>query len=89
MQIYGTIKKIPNDLELSNIAWDQGTLNVVYEYPLNGIHMLHDAVEVLLIWTGPMVGHVGDGNFHVFFPVDQSNPDEIKTVHDVSVKMAL
>lgn len=46
-------------------------------------------VDVLLIWTGPMVGHVGDGNFHVFFPVDQSNPDEIKTVHDVSVKMAL
>lgn len=45
--------------------------------------------DVLLIWTGPMVGHVGDGNFHVFFPVDQSNPDEIKTVHDVSVKMAL
>ena len=38
---------------------------------------------------GPMVGHVGDGNFHVFFPVDQSNPDEVKTVHDVSVKMAL
>lgn len=45
--------------------------------------------DVLLIRTGPMVGHVGDGNFHVFFPVDQSNPDEIKTVHDVSVKMAL
>lgn len=45
--------------------------------------------DVLLIWIGPMVGHVGDGNFHVFFPVDQSNPDEIKTVHDVSVKMAL
>ncbi|XP_062593029.1 probable D-lactate dehydrogenase, mitochondrial isoform X2 [Saccostrea cucullata] len=38
---------------------------------------------------GPMVGHVGDGNFHVFFPVDQNNPDEVKIVHDVSVKMAL
>lgn len=39
MQIYGTIKKIPNDLELLNIAGDQGSLNVMYEYPLNGIHI--------------------------------------------------
>lgn len=59
-------------------------LNVVYEY-ICFMVLFGD----FLIWTGPMVGHVGDGNFHVFFPVDQSNPDEIKTVHDVSVKMAL
>ncbi|KAK3085218.1 hypothetical protein FSP39_000122 [Pinctada imbricata] len=39
--------------------------------------------------VGPIVGHVGDGNFHVFFPVDQSDPEDVKKVHDVSHKMAL
>lgn len=38
--------------------------------------------------VGPIVGHVGDGNFHVFFPVDRSNPEEVKKVSDVSVYMA-
>ncbi|XP_069113907.1 probable D-lactate dehydrogenase, mitochondrial isoform X2 [Argopecten irradians] len=37
---------------------------------------------------GPIVGHVGDGNFHVFFPTDRSNPEEVKKISDVSVYMA-
>ncbi|VDI59689.1 D-lactate dehydrogenase (cytochrome) [Mytilus galloprovincialis] len=38
---------------------------------------------------GPIVGHVGDGNFHVFFPVDQNNPEELQKIQEVSKKMAL
>lgn len=38
---------------------------------------------------GPIVGHVGDGNFHVFFPVDLNDKEELHKVHEVSEKMAL
>ncbi|KAL5021434.1 hypothetical protein ScPMuIL_000589 [Solemya velum] len=38
---------------------------------------------------GPIIGHVGDGNFHVFFPVDQDNEDEMKVIKGLSEKMAL
>ncbi|KAK6185490.1 hypothetical protein SNE40_007712 [Patella caerulea] len=38
---------------------------------------------------GPMVGHVGDGNFHVFFPVDRSNPEQVQKIKDVAKQMAL
>ncbi|XP_052229787.1 probable D-lactate dehydrogenase, mitochondrial isoform X1 [Dreissena polymorpha] len=38
---------------------------------------------------GPMVGHVGDGNFHVFFPVHYDDHETLKKVHDVSHKMSL
>lgn len=38
---------------------------------------------------GPIVGHVGDGNFHVFFPVDHDNVAELQKVQEVSKKMAL
>lgn len=36
-----------------------------------------DLAETGLI--GPIVGHVGDGNFHVLPLIDMDNPDEIKT----------
>ncbi len=32
--------------------------------------------------VAPIVGHVGDGNFHVSIMVDMDNPKEIKTVKD-------
>lgn len=39
--------------------------------------------------SGPMVGHVGDGNFHIFFPVDEKNPKELDAIKDISHKMCL
>ncbi|XP_064610361.1 probable D-lactate dehydrogenase, mitochondrial [Liolophura sinensis] len=38
--------------------------------------------------VGPIVGHVGDGNFHVFFPVNPDRPDELKAVKELSDRMA-
>jgi D-lactate dehydrogenase (cytochrome) len=35
----------------------------------------------------PIVGHVGDGNFHVFFVFDPNNPEELAKVKDVNHKM--
>lgn len=39
--------------------------------------------------VGPMVGHVGDGNFHVFYPVHPEDQETLKKIKDVSTKMAL
>ena len=36
---------------------------------------------------GPIVGHVGDGNFHVTFLVDPDDADEIRRVEDVTERM--
>ncbi|KAH9515656.1 hypothetical protein Btru_011655 [Bulinus truncatus] len=36
---------------------------------------------------GPMVGHVGDGNFHVFFPVNHTDKETFAKVKDISNKM--
>ncbi|PNK60719.1 FAD-binding oxidoreductase [Psychrobacter sp. FDAARGOS_221] len=37
---------------------------------------------------GPIVGHVGDGNFHVLLLVDTNNPDEVKTAEDLVGRLA-
>jgi len=37
---------------------------------------------------GPIAGHVGDGNFHVFVIVDPKNPDDIRRVHEYSISLA-
>jgi len=38
---------------------------------------------------GPIVGHVGDGNFHVFYPVHPDDTETMNKVHEVSHKMSL
>jgi len=38
---------------------------------------------------GPMVGHVGDGNFHTLLMVDQNDPGEIARAEAVIEKMAM
>ena len=44
-----------------------------------------DIAEAGLV--APIVGHVGDGNFHVFFPVDPGDPAEIAQVAALNHRM--
>ncbi|HBC06342.1 MAG TPA: FAD-binding oxidoreductase [Rhodospirillaceae bacterium] len=37
----------------------------------------------------PIVGHVGDGNFHIVFVVDPDNADEMKRAEDVNARMVM
>ena len=37
---------------------------------------------------GPIVGHVGDGNFHVLLLVDTSNPEEVATAEGIIGRLA-
>jgi D-lactate dehydrogenase (cytochrome) len=37
--------------------------------------------------VGPIVGHVGDGNFHVIFPVDPDNPADIQEAERLSDRL--
>ncbi len=38
--------------------------------------------------TGPILGHVGDGNFHAILLLDQDNPQELLRAKDVARRMA-
>ncbi|XP_036391187.1 probable D-lactate dehydrogenase, mitochondrial [Megalops cyprinoides] len=38
--------------------------------------------------TGPIAGHVGDGNFHCLMVLDPSDPDEVKRVHEFTERLA-
>jgi D-lactate dehydrogenase (cytochrome) len=38
--------------------------------------------------SGPILGHVGDGNFHAILLVDPENPREMKAAKTVANKMA-
>ena len=44
---------------------------------------------MIVVTSGPIVGHVGDGNFHVFFPVHADDTETLKKIKEVSYKMAL
>ena len=36
---------------------------------------------------GAIVGHVGDGNFHVTFPSDPNDTDEMQRIYEVNDRM--
>ena len=36
---------------------------------------------------GPILGHVGDGNFHMFIALDPESADEIKKVEELSYNL--
>jgi len=38
--------------------------------------------------VGPLVGHVGDGNFHYCLAIDVTNPDEIHEAKAFSQRLA-
>ncbi|KAG5839784.1 hypothetical protein ANANG_G00208640 [Anguilla anguilla] len=38
--------------------------------------------------TGPIAGHVGDGNFHCLMVLDPHDPDEVKRVHHFTERLA-
>ena len=39
--------------------------------------------------TGPMIGHVGDGNFHIFYPVDPQDPDQLRRIKETTERMCM
>ena len=38
---------------------------------------------------GPIVGHVGDGNFHCFFPVAPDDKETFEKANQIAHKIAL
>lgn len=39
-------------------------------------------------FVAPIIGHVGDGNFHCMMLVDTDNKEELKTAKELAKKMA-
>lgn len=35
----------------------------------------------------PLLGHVGDGNYHLMFVIDPNDPDEVKQAHSINERM--
>ena len=44
--------------------------------------------EIFILDTAIMIGHVGDGNFHIFTGVDPTIDDEIRDIQSLSSKVA-
>ena len=45
-------------------------------------------IKVLFLHSGPIFGHVGDGNFHCALLFDPESPDEYKACKETASKLA-
>ncbi len=43
---------------------------------------------ILIFSSAPMLGHVGDGNFHCFVTMDPNDPDEISEAKHFHERLA-
>ncbi|MCF8473443.1 MAG: FAD-binding protein [Emcibacter sp.] len=50
------------------------------------IHETHQDIKDINI-TAPMVGHVGDGNFHLTIPYDKNNPDDVTMIERLNTRL--
>lgn len=41
-----------------------------------------------IVSSGPIAGHVGDGNFHCLMVMDPTDPEELQKVHLFSERLA-
>jgi len=41
-----------------------------------------------ILYQGPIVGHVGDGNFHTILVIDPDNESETKSAKELADRMA-
>lgn len=54
----------------------------------SAISLAREAVDSLGL-TGGILGHVGDGNYHVLLMIDMSNPEEIKRAEQLNEQIVL
>ena len=49
---------------------------------------VHPSTFLSSFFVAPIIGHVGDGNFHCMLLVDTDNKEELKTAKELAKKMA-
>ena len=61
----------------------------IFPYPQNlKWPTRHEILKFSFLDTAIMIGHVGDGNFHIFTGVDPTIDDEIRDIQSLSSKVA-
>ena len=75
-----------------NTLPSQNTLKVCsisyHLFPFTIHSFSHPKPKIFFLDTAIMIGHVGDGNFHIFTGVDPTIDDEIRDIQSLSSKVA-
>ena len=48
----------------------------------------HFSMRFFFFLSAPIVGHVGDGNFHCFIPIKPGDEGELQTVKDFTMRLS-